>query len=169
MHRTHRCICICLNNLWLQNEVDDGEQKHHQCTYILMIIFIDKYNRYIYDKARKKWYSMVVIEWIYWCRMSANYFLRFSHTVRTHIDRSKHTNELFLSVHHQTNTSTTRDRISFGKQNSFELVFVLCWYKSVAAECCSSDCLIFFVPTRVSICLIRSYIDDELFKTLEIC
>jgi hypothetical protein len=65
--------------------------------------------------------------------MSANYFLRFSHTKRRQIDRSKHaeeekkTNELFLSVHrHQVNTSTTRDRIFLEEKNSFELVFVLC-------------------------------------------
>jgi hypothetical protein len=28
-----------------------------------------------------------------WCRMSANYFLRFSHTKRRQIDRSKHSEE----------------------------------------------------------------------------
>ena len=38
------------------------------------------------------------------CRMSANYFLRFSHTQREEIARSK--DELFLSVHrHQVHTS----------------------------------------------------------------
>jgi hypothetical protein len=84
--------------------------------------------------------------------------------------KKKKTNELFLSVHrHQVNTSTTRDRIFLEEKNSFELVFVLCWYKSVAAECCSSGLFnIFSVPTHVSICLIRLYIEDELLKTLEI-